>query len=1166
MRLFALVFLLFVAPLLLFSQTTTNYYVSDTGSDANAGTATAPFRTIQQCVDQFDDSTQVICNCSGTFNEEIEVLAGGPSPTHRSKIIAWDTDGDGSRSDETFIIDGQGIRNQALAAGIPERPDNIEVAWATFRNYEPDGGCNFDDDGGLYFISLNCWGSGGCADWWIHDNVFEKLGKFCGVESHYIAIQPSNAPNLIVESNRFDSIGGFIMRYVGGPGIKFRNNHVMIVGTGIKAWDNPDSIEIVGNVFECDGNGFNRFGHTGCGGQHAVNLSNNVTASQIKDNVFLDCETAINLSTDYRFGVKNNGPHLIEGNKIYQSSAVCNRYATAIQIADCSDTTIFGDSIRVFDVTLRNNIIAWTDSGVTSIGNAIKMTAGHPFPFENNIKLYNNTISGFGRGILMDVCYNSGTPFPHQLKNVDVYNNIFDDIKDELLTLGRNISSWPDSGRAMNWSSNHNVFSGRDRMTWGGTRYSFAQWVSSRGQDSNSIFGSPQFVADSNPAQPLFVLASADTIAQNNGTQQPDVLSDFTGLPRPMGDDWDIGAHEVRDKRIHFVDAVSGDNTNFGTKSKPFRSVQTALNQWDGTNQFELRAAGTFSEELTLAHGGPNADSMNLIAPWDTDNDGQINDETFVLDGGGLLAVALRTDSATSPDFVKINGVAFQNYAPSHCDSGTESRFLRLKGTQADPLVGWHVVGNSFDGLAKDCDPDGRQSSIYTRWVEDLVVEQNSFDSIGGFVLNSVRSQNIEFTENDVRLVGFGVKAGNGVDSITIAENVFVGDGNGANGVGGSECRREWSVELVNGVQYGLVSDNVFYGSSGGVLLKTNENGSRKNAHHVIEKNRVYLNDGACNPRRPGIFISDVSDVADGGDSIWVEDVLIRNNLLVFDGERDSSGAAIKLRSGHPYTYSNDIRVYNNTIVGFDQGMKVVGGKDDLGDAYSHQLRDVSVKNNLFSDIGDAQLKFENSVFGTSLPLGWESDYNVYGGVDRFRWKGGKALSKWQSKSGQDANSMLCDAEFASGDSIYHLSNTDVCAVESGTILPEVLEDIDGDSRPNGLLYDAGADERVTGTLARRAAGGGAGEAVKAGVLNIQPHPIQSSATISVLVEEEGVVSLRVYDARGRVVSGLLEEVSLDTGMHKIEWNRGLLPSGFYTVEVVRSGEEVERLKVVVVE
>ncbi len=1095
-------------------------------------------------------------------------MAGGPSPTQRSKIIAWDTDGDGSRSDETFIIDGQGTRNQALVAILPNRPDNIEIAWATFRNYDPDGGCNSASDGDLHFILLKCWNSGGCADWWIHDNVFEKLGKDCGVEQDYIAIQPSNAPNLIVENNRFDSIGGFIMRYVGGTGIKFRNNHVMIVGTGIKAWDNPDSIEIVGNVFECDGNGHNRLGHTTCGGQHAVHLSNNVTVSQIKDNIFLDCNTAISLATSSRAGTKSNGPHLIEGNRIYQTTNVCQRYVPAIQIDDCSDVTLTGDSVRVYDVTIKNNVLAWTDTTRENLGAAIKMSAGHPFPFENNIKIYNNTVSGFGRGVQMDVCYLSGEPFQWQLKKVALYNNVFDGITTEFITLARDIAVWPDSGRDLNWVSDNNVFSGRDRITWGGTAYTVSGWQSAFGHDVHSPTMRPQFVADSNPAQPLFLLHPADSVAQNKGTELPDVLIDFAGLTRPMGNDWDIGAHEVNSKRMLFVDATEAVITLMpGTESKPLRTLQTALNLWDGTSQFELRAAGTFSEELILAHGGPNADAMNLIAPWDTDNDGDLSDETFVLDGGGLLAVALRTDSSTSPDFVKINGVAFQNYAPSHCDSGTESRFLRLKGTESDPLVGWHVVGNSFDGLAKACDPDGRQSGIYTRWVEDLAVEQNSFDSIGGFVLNSVRSQNVAFTENDVRLIGFGVKAGNGVDSFTVAENVFVGDGNGANGEGGSECRREWSVELVNGVQHGLVSDNVFYGSSGGVLFKTNENGSRKNAHHVIEKNRVYLNDGACNPRRPGIFISDVSDVTDGGDSIWVEDVLIRNNLLVFDGEHDSSGAAIKLKSGHPYTYSNDIRVYNNTIVGFDKGLKVVGGKDDLGDAYSYQLRDVLVKNNLFSEIGDAQLKFERSVFGTSLPEGWESDYNVYGHADRFRWKGLKALSKWRSKTGQDANSVLRSAEFVSGDSLYHLSNTDVHAVESGVTLAEVLEDIDGDSRPNGLLYDAGADERMGGALARGVAGrsidGGSGSS---GGLRVVPQPIVSGGRIEFELASTGKVNVRVYDNRGRVVSLLLDGAELGSGLHELLWDRGDLASGFYTVEVDRGEGEAEQLKVVVVE
>ncbi|MGE3802176.1 MAG: hypothetical protein AB7H80_14260, partial [Candidatus Kapaibacterium sp.] len=637
---------LFVGTLGAAAQVTTvEYYVSDSGSDANAGTANAPFRTVQKCVDRFDDTTQVICNCQGTFNEEIVVRKGGPTPTYRSKIIAWDTDNDGERNDETFTIDGQGTRNQALTATLPDRPDNIEIGWVTFQNYDPDGGCNNIDDAELQFIRLKCSGSGGCADWWIHDNKFEKLGKACNVESHYIAIQPSDCPRMIIENNRFDSIGGFLMRYVGGTGIVFRNNYVRILGTGIKAWDDPDSIQIVGNVFECDGNGINKPGDTRCGGQSGVSLSNNVASSQIKDNIFLDCVTAINISTDDRYGTKKNGPHLIEGNRIYQTGKVCNRYAPAIEISDCSDVTISNDSVYVFDVTIRNNVIAWVDSTKTNLGAAFILNSGHPFPFENNFRIYNNTIRSYGRGVLMSLCNKSGVPYTYQMNNVSMFNNVFTDIKDEFFTLSGLIASWPDSSRALNWRSNNNTFSGRDRITWGGIRYTLAQWKAARGQDSSSRLGTPTFVAEVNPVQPVLKLARTDTVAQNRGKSLADVMQDFSKRSRPMGGAWDVGAHEVVDKRIYFASATTGDDNKLGTADQPFRTIQRGLDLWNGTEQFELRGAGSFNEEAVVRYGGLSADSMNVILPWDTDNDGSLDDETFAFDGENNHAVALSTDS-----------------------------------------------------------------------------------------------------------------------------------------------------------------------------------------------------------------------------------------------------------------------------------------------------------------------------------------------------------------------------------------------------------------------------------------------------------------------------------------------------------------------------------------
>lgn len=1156
MKLLKLIFLLALYPALLSAQATVNYYVSDTGSDGNPGTAARPFRTVQKCVSQFRDTMQVICNCAGTFNEEVSITAGGPSVERRSKIIAWDTDGDGLLNDERFIFDGGGTRNETIKSITGARPDNIEIAWATFRNYDPDGGCNIDDDGELHFIKMVCWGNGGCADWWIHDNVFEKMGKLCNVESHYIAIQPSDAPNLIVENNRFDSIGGFIMRYVGGTGIKFRNNLVIVTGTGIKAWDDPDSIEITGNIFECDGNGINRPGSTSCAGQAAVSLSNNVRFSQIRDNTFIDCVTPINIATDSRFGTKTNGPHLVEGNRIYQSGKVCNQYAPAIEVSDVSDTTIFGDSVYVFDVTIRNNIIAWTDSTKTSLGTAFSFSAGHPFPFVSNYRIYNNTIRSYGRGLLLSVATNSGVRFPYQLNGLALRNNIFSNIRDEYFTLAGTVASWPDSGRSLNWDSDYNLYSGRERITWGGIRYNtLAAWKAAKGEDLNSRVASPLFAAESIPSRPLFKLAANDTAARNRGNSIPQVGEDFSGLPRPMGGAWDIGAHEVKEKRIQYASASTGNDVNPGTADMPLRTLQTGVDMWNGTDQFELRGAGRFSEELVVHRGGLNADSLNRILPWDTDADGSTADETFILDGENIRSIAVQTDSVTAPDYVQISGLTFRNYASSSCDSTQEVRFLRLTGNPADSLVGWRVEGNTFRNIGMGCEGTGRMGAIKGNWVRDLRIEGNSFDSISGYVMRGRFGKNLIFASNNVRLVGQGIRMNGDVDSFSVADNIFIGDGNGAATSGGG-CKKQFAVELVNGVQYGVIRENVIVGTAGGIRFGMNRNGSRNNAHHLVERNAIYLNDNGCNAARPGILMVDCSDTALNGGLAHVQDILIRNNVLAFNGDVAKSGGAIKLAAGHPFPFQNNVRIYNNTIHGFDQGILARQREDEEGESYAYRLSDVKVKNNIFSNIGDAHFKFQSGAWPNALPSGWESDYNAFGTVDQFRWEGKNTLAKWRNKTRQDLHSVLCEAAFEAGDTLYHLTSVDLCAVAGGVPLSEVTDDIDGEARPSSGAVDIGADERgqVAGVFGRAVAGErrvGTGEnALILSDLRLYPNPASDKSVLEFFLSSSEQIKLRIWNVAGSAVGGEDRLLSLERGWHRIELGVNELPDGVYMATI----------------
>ena len=98
---------------------------------------------------------------------------------------------------------------------------------------------------------------------------------------------------------------------------------------------------------------------------------------------------------------------------------------------------------------------------------------------------------------------------------------------------------------------------------------------------------------------------------------------------------------------------------------------------------------------------------------------------------------------------------------------------------------------------------------------------------------------------------------------------------------------------------------------------------------------------------------------------------------------------------------------------------------------------------------------------------GWESDYNVV--VDRFGMDDNKTkytLAEWQSTWSQDLNSTLeltdTDIWVDPDNDDYHLK-TGSPAIDAGTTLSEVTDDIDGVSRPQGSAYDCGCYEASGG-------------------------------------------------------------------------------------------------------
>ncbi len=77
------------------------------------------------------------------------------------------------------------------------------------------------------------------------------------------------------------------------------------------------------------------------------------------------------------------------------------------------------------------------------------------------------------------------------------------------------------------------------------------------------------------------------------------------------------------------------------------------------------------------------------------------------------------------------------------------------------------------------------------------------------------------------------------------------------------------------------------------------------------------------------------------------------------------------------------------------------------------------------------------------------------------------------------------------------------------------------------------------------------------------PNPFNPTTTISFSIPQSGMVSLKVYDITGKLVTTLMNE-QLSIGYHSIDWDGTHYSSGVYVVRM-KSGEYIETQKLLLV-
>ncbi|AUS26820.1 right-handed parallel beta-helix repeat-containing protein [Paenibacillus sp. P2(2022)] len=477
----------------------TEYYVSTIGSDSNAGTSDAPWKTLQHAADTVSPGSKVYVR-GGVYKEKLKITRSG-SASQGPIVFA-------SYGNETAIIDGTGL-SVSGNEGLIELAD---VDYVTIQGFEIRNFTTASKNAvptGIYvhgagsFINL--------SDNKIHDikNTATPTGKDrLGRDAHGIAVYGTKAPasihNLTISGNEL---------------------YNLVLGSS-------ESLVLNGNV-----NGFA------------------VTSNLIhdNDNIGIDLIGFEGTAPNTAFDQVRNG--LVKGNRVYNNSV---RNNPSYKSDDNSAGGIYVDGGK--DNIIEQNYSYNNDIGV-EIASEHAGKATSNITVRSNV-IYNNRLTGIAMGayddergstvnskIVNNTLYKNDTLddgsgqllVQYDTRNNVIKNNIFVASSTDVLiyngytqnsgnVVDYNLYFAPGGSSGANW-------------TWKDKEYTgFATYKSGTGNDAHSLFVDPKFVNATNgdfhlqPSSPAIDSGSTDNTII--GTE------DIDGEPRVKGKAVNIGADE----------------------------------------------------------------------------------------------------------------------------------------------------------------------------------------------------------------------------------------------------------------------------------------------------------------------------------------------------------------------------------------------------------------------------------------------------------------------------------------------------------------------------------------------------------------------------------------------------------------------------------------------
>jgi len=569
-------------------------------------------------------------------------------------------------------------------------------------------------------------------------------------------------------------------------------------------------------------------------------------------------------------------------------------------------------------------------------------------------------------------------------------------------------------------------------------------------------------------------------------------------------------AFELQAQKNYYV-SPSGNDSNAGTISEPFKTIQKACNSITPGDTINIMK-GTYNEMVAIYKGGDALSGYLTIRNYQND--------TVIVDGTGLTKRGLMT-------------IYYQNY-------------IRITGLILQNAIKNDAIGFLVEGACSNITFENniiRQIYFSANASDAVTSSKNSHPILCNGIDTTNAIANLKILNNQIYNCRTGYS-----EALTLNGNVdgFLVQGNVVHDISniGIDIAGNYGIcsnASKDHARNGSVIGNSVYNCKSGVAAADGiyvDGG----AAVIVERNEVYN----C---QWGIEIG-CENVGKTTSGITVRDNLIYNNALsglVLGGYNyPSTGKVINSILSNNTTYNND---------------STGDGGGELHLSYSENC---TVENNIFcSDRKSLLATMECQ--STYVPIGLVLNYNLwftgYAANAQFNWGKGSyaSFALYSNATGEDVNSLYKDPLFDNKTvtpPVLSLSKSSPVIDYGNPLFTVGTNEFDKAGNPrvvNGRV-DIGAYEFSSSTDIEETANPHSHSGFT--LYNNYPNPFNPSTKITFEISNAGFVSLIVWDVMGREIVTLIDEFKM-AGQYGVRFDASNLPSGIYLYSLT-TGEHSE--------